>query len=125
MRPGRPGLVLERMISDRANPCLGSHHQIIHEQGRTWIHESYSRSAGRLREQSLSANRENCWDARVTRLHHSVARKRERDGSKKQPAGVISSRARLDSNMTEGFRREGSETMYVAPHAGEDMVRSA
>jgi hypothetical protein len=35
-----------------------------------------------LARRRASANRENCWNTRVTRLHHSVARKGERDGSR-------------------------------------------
>jgi hypothetical protein len=38
--------------------------------------------ACRLTEQSASEKPENCWKARVTHMHHSVARKGERDGSK-------------------------------------------
>ena len=32
-------------------------------------------------------NRENCWKARITLLHHSVGRKPERDGPKSSRQG--------------------------------------
>jgi hypothetical protein len=113
-------LVLKRMISDRANPCLGSHNPSIHGQGRIWIYESYSRSVGRLAGRPASANRENCWDTRTTLLSYNVGRKPERERLKISEQGQSAAEPAWIS-----IRQEGSETMYVAPLAGEDMVRAA
>ena len=81
-------LVLERMIAVLAGTYLDCHNSSIHETLGGCTRESYSRSVtGRLGERSFSANRENCWDTRVTGPHHNVTRKREREGSRSGPQG--------------------------------------
>ena len=109
------GLELERVVPDRANPCLGSHSISIHGQGRTCIHESYPRSVGRLAGRPVSANRENCWDARTTLLSYNVRRKPERECLKISEQGQSAAK-RTCLFCTAQRRCEGSETMYVAPH---------